>query len=195
MAYSAPKGTFDIVAGSENWKNPYYWKKIEEIARSIAQLYHYEEIRTPIFEQTDLFVRSVGETSDIISKEMYVFEDKGHRSMSLRPEGTAPALRSYIEQSLYHKGPHKLFYLGPFFRYDRPQAGRFRQFHQFGVESLGRDDPECDFELIHMIVTFFQELGLENLKLQINSIGTSESRAPYIQALREYLKPYFSKLS
>lgn len=195
MNYSAPKGTFDIVSSSDAWKNPYYWQRIEEIARAVAKVYHYEELRTPIFEQTELFVRSVGETSDIISKEMYSFQDKGKRSMSLRPEGTAPALRAYIEQSLYHKGPHKLFYLGPFFRYDRPQAGRFRQFHQFGVESLGRDDPECDFELIHMIMKFFKEIGLEHLKLQINSIGTAESRAPYIQALRNYLKPHFSNLS
>ena len=157
MQYQAPKGVFDILPPYQfektSFQNVEFWQKVESCARKIAKNYNFTEIRTPIFEHTEVFTRSSGETSDIVSKEMYTFSDKGDRSLTLRPEGTASVARAVIEnQMLRKKGIQKLFYIGPFFRYDRPQAGRYRQFHQFGVEVFGIKEPELDAEVIGMLM-------------------------------------------
>ena len=200
MKYQIPKGTFDILPEQpkpqNNWKESNRWHYLEETMRQLAIDYGFKEIRTPIFEQTDLFIRGVGETSDIVSKEMYTFQDKGDRSMSLRPEGTASVIRSFVENGLQQLGAcHKFFYIGPFFRYDRPQAGRFRQFHQFGVEAIGQDSPEQDFEIIDMLFELYRRLGLKNLKVMLNSLGVSEVRQKYKEKLLHFLRPHFSSLS
>lgn len=198
MKFSIAPGVFDIIPNnpSEPWKSSYLWTYVESIIRSTAIEYGFQEIRTPVFERTELFLRSVGETSDIVSKEMYTFEDKGKRSMSLRPEGTAPAMRAFIENQLSTTGPiHKLFYIAPMFRYERSQAGRYRQHHQFGVEAIGAGTPEQDAEIIDLLYTVYQRLGLQNVRLLINSIGDVESRAAFRQALQDYLKPHLSSLS
>lgn len=196
MTYSLPKGTFDILPNQpEPWRCIEKWHHIERTIRMISHLYNYKEIRTPIFERTELFVRGVGSTSDIVSKEMYTFEDKGGRSMTLRPEGTASVIRAYIEKSLHMTPFQKLFYIGPFFRYDRPQAGRFRQFHQVGVEFFGEADPFADYEVITLALALYEALGLKHLKLMLNSVGTEHSRIPYRNALREFLLPHKDTLS
>ena len=200
MKYSAPKGTFDItpkaLKSEDLWKTIKPWQYIEQVIKSCAEDYGFREIRTPIFEKTELFTRSVGDTSDIISKEMYTFEDKAKRSMSLRPEGTAPITRAFIENHLQQHGSHhKLYYFGPYFRYDRPQAGRFRQFHQFGVEAIGREDPLQDVEIIDLCMQIYQRLGIKNLEVLVNSVGDAKSRESYKKALLEYLQPHFEKLS
>lgn len=200
MKYSAPKGTFDITPQSlkeeDFWKTANPWQYIEQITKNCAQDYGFREIRTPIFEKTELFIRSVGDTSDIISKEMYTFNDKAKRSMSLRPEGTAPIIRAFIENHLQQQGQvHKLYYFGPFFRYDRPQAGRFRQFHQFGVEAIGRNDPFQDVEVIDLCMQIYHRLGLKNLNVLINSVGDAASREAYKKSLLNYLKPHYDELS
>lgn len=200
MKYSAPKGTFDIVSKTlkpENfWKNIKPWKFIENILKKTAEDYGFKEIRTPIFEQMELFIRSVGDSSDIISKEMYLFEDKAQRSLALRPEGTAPAIRAFIENHLQQQGNyHKLYYLGPYFRYDRPQAGRYRQFHQFGVEAIGRGDPLQDVEIIDFCNQIYKNLGIKNLEILINSVGDSLSRERFTKAFLTFLKPHFEHLS
>lgn len=205
MEYKLPKGTFDIVPkplkDENSWKSSYKWQYLEEIFKSLANTYHFLEIRTPIFESTDLFVRSCGEETDIASKEMYTFEDRGNRSISLRPEGTAPIMRAFGENKLQLTAPfHKYYYFGPYFRYDRPQAGRFRQFHQLGVESIGEDSPERDYEILEFIYQFYQKLNLRDIKIIINSLGTDtkdsqSTKARYIVALKAYLKPHFESLS
>ena len=197
MKYALPKGTFDLLPNdTEAWKSSHRWQYIERIMREISHQYGFEEIRTPIFERTELFTRSVGETSDIIAKEMYTFKDKADRSMSLRPEGTAPAMRAYVENHLHHSSPRtKLYYIGPYFRYDRPQAGRFRQFHQFGVEYIGEKSPECDFEIIDLTYQLLHRLGLKNLTVMVNSVGSPETRGPYIDALKAYLEPHYDALT
>ncbi|MCB1107175.1 MAG: histidine--tRNA ligase [Chlamydiia bacterium] len=200
MKYSLPKGTFDILPEEskpqDKWKESASWNYLESVIRSLANNYGYHEIRTPIFEQTELFIRGVGETSDIVSKEMYTFLDKGERSMTLRPEGTASVMRAFSQGQLQQISPfHKFFYLGPFFRYDRPQAGRYRQFHQFGVEAIGNGEPEQDFESIELLYELFQRLGLKNLHVMINTLGDLSSRESYKEALLSYLKPHFSVLS
>jgi histidyl-tRNA synthetase len=198
MKHTIAPGVFDILPNDVQnpWKNSHLWAHVEKIIRQIARDYGYQEIRTPIFERTDLFQRSVGETSDIVSKEMYTFEDKGGRSMSLRPEGTAPAMRSFIENQLHTKAPiTKLFYIGPMFRYERSQAGRYRQHHQFGAETIGIRSPEQDAEVIDLLYTLYQRLGLQHLTLYINSIGNKESREVFRQALKDFLEPHFAKLS
>ncbi len=155
MLSKAPRGTRDILP-----KEVYKWHYVEKKFREICALYGYEEMRTPIFEHTEVFTRSVGDTTDIVQKEMYTFVDKGDRQISLKPEGTAGTLRAFIEHKLYaDTQPTKLFYIIPCFRYERPQAGRQRQFHQFGVESLGSDSPSMDAEVISLAVQFFNELG------------------------------------
>lgn len=191
-------GVFDILPEdkSEMWHNSYIWSYLENIIRETAQQYGLLEIRTPIFERTELFTRGVGESSDIVTKEMYTFMDKGERSVTLRPEGTAPVIRSFVEHQMHQSGPvHKLFYIGPMFRYERAQAGRYRQFHQFGVEIIGIASPEQDAELIDLAYTIYNKLGLKNLVININSIGNLESRAKYREALQNYLKVSFDKLS
>lgn len=200
MKYSQPKGTFDVlpkqVKPEDSWKLSNKWQHIENVARLTAVEYGFQEIRTPIFESTDLFIRSVGDGSDIASKEMYSFEDKGGRPVSLRPEGTASVIRAFIENHLQQFGnDHKLFYIGPFFRYDRPQAGRFRQFHQFGVEAIGRSDPLQDVEIIDLLCEIYQRLGLQRLKVLINSVGDAASRESYTKALLDYLKNHYQDLS
>lgn len=200
MKYKAAKGTFDItpkiLKEEDLWKKTNLWKFLEKILKETSELYGFQEIRTPIFEATDLFIRTVGDSSDIINKEMYTFLDKAHRSLSLRPEGTAPIIRAFIENHLQQHGSyHKLYYLGPYFRYDRPQSGRYRQFHQFGIEAIGREDPFQDVEVIELCMQLYQRLGLRQLKLQINSVGCTDTRQKYSQAFIKYLTPYFENLS
>lgn len=194
---SAP-GVFDILPNDpeEQWRNSHLWSYIESVIRETATLFGYKEIRTPIFERTELFVRGVGESSDIVTKEMYTFNDKGDRSLTLRPEGTAPVMRAFIEHQLHTQSPiHKLFYIGPMFRYERAQAGRYRQHHQFGAEAIGIASPEQDVELIDLIHTVYQKLQLKNLQIFINSIGNPQTRLAFRSALQEYLKGYYNELS
>ena len=185
------KGTHDILP-DQTWR----WRKIESALHNFMQKYGYQEIRTPAFEKTELFLRGVGATSDIASKELYTFLDKAKRSMSLRPEGTASVMRAFIEHNLsQEKKFHKLYYMGPMFRYDRPQKGRYRQHHQLGIEVIGDKSFEIDAEVIDMLMTLFKRLELTNLKLLINSIGDLETRANYKKALLDFLKPNFENLS
>ncbi|MEH7223130.1 histidine--tRNA ligase [Bacillus sp. JJ1566] len=181
-----PRGTQDILPG-----NVEKWQYIEEIARDICKRFNYKEIRTPIFEHTELFLRSVGETTDIVTKEMYTFEDRGERSLTLRPEGTAAVVRSYVENKMFGNPtqPTKLYYCGPMFRYERPQAGRFRQFVQFGVEALGSNDPGIDAEVIALAMEIYKSLGLKKLKLVINSLGDVSSRSAHRDALIAHFSP------
>jgi histidyl-tRNA synthetase len=195
MNIKVPKGTFDILP-ADDWHNSSYWSFLESVIRSVAGNYGFKEIRTPVFEKTELFQRGVGETTDIVTKEMYTFEDRAKRSMTLRPEGTASVMRSVIENHLYHKTPYlKLFYIGPMFRYERPQGGRYRQHHQFGLELIGHHSPEADVEVIDMIHTLYSRLGLKDLTIHLNSIGNGESRINFRQALCDYLQPHLSELS
>lgn len=195
MKFTRAKGAFDIYP-EDSWKSSLHWQYVESEYRKVAFTYGYNEIRTPIFEKTDLFVRCVGEASDIVSKEMYTFEDKGSRSLTLRPEGTAPVLRAYIENQLQqNKKAQKLFYMGPYFRYDRPQAGRYRQFHQFGAEAIGINDPMQDVEIIDLLCEFYRRLGLKDLTVLINSIGDFSTREKYSAALREFLRSSYHQLS
>ncbi len=198
MKYQLPPGVFDIIPGEERepWRNSFLWQYVEGVMRSLAQQYGYQEIRTPIIERTELFQRSVGESSDIVSKEMYTFEDRGGRSLSLRPEGTAPVMRAFLNAQLQTTAPiHKLFYIGPMFRYDRPQAGRYRQHHQFGAEAIGCSVPEQDVEMIDLLYAVYTRLGLRNLKVYLNSIGDDTSRDNFRNALRDYLRPHLERLS
>lgn len=195
----SPPGVFDVVPNDEKelWRSSYLWQFVEDTIRKLAREYGYQEIRTPTFERTELFQRVVGATSDIVSKEMYTFKDKGDRSMSLRPEGTAPVVRAFIENQLFNQQtpPYNYFYIGPMFRYDRPQAGRYRQHHQFGVEVFGSPTPEQDVELIDMLYSLYQRLGLTKLTVYINSIGDVDSRIAFREALQSYFRPHLQKLS
>ncbi|MDF2556190.1 MAG: hisS [Bacillales bacterium] len=186
MAINIPRGTQDLLPGQIE-----KWQYIESVARDLCKRFQFEEIRTPMFESTELFVRGVGDTTDIVQKEMYTFEDRKGRSMTLRPEGTAPVVRSYVEQKMfgYATQPVKLFYLAQIFRYERPQAGRYRQHHQFGVEVLGSNDPATDAEVISLAVAFFQKLGLKNLKVAVNSLGDKDSRNAHRHALINHFEP------
>lgn len=198
MTFSSPPGVFDILPHDpkEPWRNSHLWQYLESTLREAAKQYGFQEIRTPILERTELFQRGVGETSDIVSKEMYTFEDKGGRLLSLRPEGTAPVMRALIEHQLYQTSPiQKLFYICPMFRYERAQAGRYRQHHQFGVEAIGNAAPEQDVEVMDLIYTLYNRLGLKNLHVHLNSIGDVESRLKYRAALQEYLQKSYEQLS
>lgn len=197
MSIPIPPGVFDIIPGAkETWRSSHLWNYVEETIRQIARAYGYLEIRTPLFERTELFQRGVGETSDIVSKEMYTFQDKGGRWMSLRPEGTAPVMRAFVEHNLDQVAPsHKLFYIAPMFRYERSQAGRYRQHHQFGAEAIGNGSPEQDVELIDMIWTLYQRLGLKHLQLSLNSIGDVTCRLNFRRALQDFLQPHINQLS
>lgn len=178
----ALRGTQDILPN-----DIYKWSYMENIIRDLCALYGYGEIRTPIFEETKLFLRGIGDTTDVVTKEMYTFEDRGGRSITLRPENTASAVRAFLEHKLYgDQGVHKLFYIGSMFRYDRPQAGRYREFHQFGVEILGASSPLADVEVIVLAYRLFQKLGLQNLELRINSIGDKNCRNAYKKELISY---------
>ncbi|MGI6664006.1 MAG: histidine--tRNA ligase [Christensenellaceae bacterium] len=192
MAVKAPRGTRDISIGDS-----YKWQYIEEKIRACTALFHYKEIRTPIFEHTELFLRGVGDTTDIVQKEMYTFLDKGERSITLRPEGTAGVVRSFIETGLVGgPQPTKLYYLAaPVFRYENPQAGRLRQHHQFGIEIFGAKDASADAEAITLAYQVLSELGVnENLVLNINSIGCKECRPKYNAALKEYYQAHEAEL-
>ena len=183
MLTKAPRGTKAITP-----KDAYKWNYVENKFREICSLFGYEEMRTPVFEHTELFKRSVGDTTDIVQKEMYSFTDKGGRDITLKPEGTAGVVRAFIENKLYaDTQPTKLFYITPCFRYERPQAGRQRQFHQFGIEALGSDKPSLDAEVIALAVQFFTEVGLKDLAVSINSVGCPTCRAEYNARLKEYL--------
>lgn len=193
MKLQKPKGTQDLLP-QETAK----WQYVENLARHIFKQYNYAEIRTPIFEHYEVISRSVGDTTDIVTKEMYDFYDKGDRHITLRPEGTAPVVRSYVENKLFApevQKPTKVYYMGPMFRYERPQAGRLRQFHQIGVECFGSSNPATDVETIAMAYHLFEELGIKNITLHLNSLGNPESRATYRQALIDYLTPLKDQLS
>jgi len=184
MEIKAPRGTRDILG-----EEVALWQHLEEVVRRNAHLFGYEEIRTPVFEHTELFTRGVGEETDIVQKEMYTFTDKGGRSITLRPEGTAPAVRAYLEHGFFVRNPRvRWYYLGPMFRYERPQAGRMRQFHQFGFEALGFQDPACDAEIVLLAWTIYRELGLSGLSLELNSIGCPLCKPHYVRRLREHLE-------
>lgn len=171
------------------------WQYIEETARKTAELYGYSEIRTPVFENTELFQRGVGDTTDVVQKEMYTFSDKGGRSITLKPEGTATLVRSYIENSLYAAPqPTKLCYIIPCFRYEKPQSGRLREFHQFGIECFGAASPLCDAEVIALADTFLKNAGITNYELNINSIGCPSCKKEYNEKLVEYFSKYKDKL-
>lgn len=164
------------------------WQFLEREAHRIFQLYGFGEIRVPVVEKTDLFCRSIGETTDIVEKEMYTFSDRSGNSLTLRPEGTAPVMRSFIEHKLHAKDPvAKLYYLGPMFRYERPQKGRYRQFHQIGVEAIGVDDPMIDAQVLAMLCHYFEAVGIDNVALHVNSLGCRDCRPLYRQALIDYL--------
>ena len=186
-----PKGTYDVY-GTYGEKIQY----LEKLLNALMEKYHYEFVRTPIFEASSLFHRGVGETTDIVSKETYDFKDRGDRDMTLRPEGTAGVVRSFIENKMYTRAsmPVKAWYYGPMFRYERPQAGRFREFYQFGVEVFGSTSPILDAEVISIPVTLFRLLGLKGVKVKINSLGDKESRTAYREALLKHFKPYLNEL-
>ncbi len=193
MKYQRPKGTADILP--EEAKK---WTTIESRARQVFKRYRYQEMRTPIFESFDVFSRTSGETSDIVTKEMYDFNDKGGRHITLRPEGTAGIVRAYVENKLYGpeiQKPFKTFYMGPMFRYERPQSGRSRQFHQIGVEAFGSDSPALDVEVISLALALLQSVGLTSLKLSLNTLGDTETRKNYRQALIDFLEPHEQELS
>jgi histidyl-tRNA synthetase len=179
-----PKGTKDVLAGDS-----YKWQFVEKTAREVAKIFGASEIRTPTFEHTEVFLRGVGETTDIVNKEMYTFLDKGGRSITLKPEGTAGVARAFVENGLFSSAlPTKFYYITQCFRYERPQAGRLREFHQFGVEFLGATDANIDAETILLAKTFLDKVGIKNITLYINSIGCKECRKKYQEALKEYLK-------
>ncbi|MGX7051399.1 histidine--tRNA ligase [Leuconostoc palmae] len=191
--FQKPKGTADLLP-----EQTAQWQHIENIARLLFRDYNFKEIRTPMFENFEVFSRSAGDTSDVVTKEMYDFHDKGDRHIALRPEGTAGVVRAFVENKLYgpeFDKPYKAFYIGPMFRYERPQAGRFRQFHQIGVEAFGSESPALDVEVIAMAIDFFKTLGLENLRVAINTLGDQLSRDQYRQALIDYLRPHATELS
>lgn len=191
MAIKAPKGTKDTMP-RDSYKVQYIEKEFSELCR----LYGFREVRTPMFESTELFNRGVGETTDIVQKEMYTFEDLGHRSITLKPEGTSPAVRAFIESHDYAEmQPTKYYYDSPCFRYERPQAGRLREFHQFGVENFGTPDMMADAEVIALASDFIKKIGIEDVELRINSVGCRECRPVYRKALQDYLRPYYEDLS
>lgn len=195
MNYNIAKGVFDILPNdTELWRSSYIWQFVEDHARKICKSYNYLEIRTPLFETTDLFTRSIGDTTDIVKKEMYTFQDRAERSLTLRPEGTAPVMRALIEKNLAQFGG-KFFYIYPIFRYERQQAGRYRQHHQFGVEAVGSPSFLQDCEVIQLLWTFYKQLGLTDLTLHLNSIGESDDRKNFCSALKSYLEPHIDELS
>ena len=185
-----PKGTKDVLP-SESYK----WQFIENAAREVAKDFNIREIRTPVFEHTELFLRGVGETTDVVTKEMYTFEDKGGRSITLKPEGTAGAARMFIENGLANAPlPLKAYYIAPCYRYERPQAGRLREFHQFGIEVFGTSAPEADAEVIFAASSFLKKLGIKDTRLEINSIGCKSCRAEYNKALKDYFRPHLGEM-
>jgi histidyl-tRNA synthetase len=187
---SAPRGTQDFFPPESA-----RWIALESSIHALTARYGYGEIRTPVFEATELFVRSVGETTDIVEKEMYTFDDRGNRSMTLRPEWTAPVVRAALEQNLFSAGPLRLYYIGPIFRYERPQKGRYRQSHQFGVECFGFSGAEADLEIISLAWQLVKEHGITDATLNVNSIGDDVCRPRYRQALLAHFRPHLESLS
>jgi len=184
MLTNTPRGTKDILP--EDVAN---WRYLEEKIRDICEIFGFKEIRTPLFEHTELFQRSIGEDTDVVDKEMYTFLDRGGRSITLRPENTAAAVRAYLQNKLYADNAlTKLFYIGSMFRFDRPQAGRMREFHQFGVEAIGEENPAVDAEVILLAVNFLKSLGLKDLELSINSVGCPKCRAEYRKKLQDFFR-------
>ena len=187
---AAPKGTKDLLP-----EQAYKWHYLEAKFKELCERYGFKEIRTPMFEYTELFRRGVGDTTDIVQKEMYTFEDLGGRSISLKPEGTASAVRSFVEHKLFaNVQPTKMYYVTPCFRYEKPQAGRLREFHQFGLEIFGTEDMLADAEVISFANDFLTGLGIKNIELAINSVGCKKCRADYRDALREYYRPHYNDL-
>ena len=190
MRYAAQKGTKDILPAEI-----YKWHKAERVFADVCHDFGYEEIRIPTFEQTDLFQRGVGDTTDVVTKEMYTFNDKGGRSITLRPEGTAGVVRSYIENGMASlPSPVRMFYNITAFRYEKMQKGRMREFHQFGLEAFGSEGPSIDAEIISVVDIFFKKLGLKNIKLCINSIGCPVCRNKYNEMLKEYFRPHVASM-
>jgi len=186
----AIKGTKDILPQEAR-----KWQKVESVAKRIFELYGYREIRTPIFEATELFEKGTGQTTDIVIKEMYTFTDKGGRSLTLRPEYTPSVVRAIIENRLYlQPQPQRFYFMGPMFRYDKPQKGRYRQFHQIDIEVFGEKDPAIDAEIVEMAVRLFKELNVLDVKLLVNSVGCSKCRPPYLEALRRKASEYSGQL-
>jgi len=196
VSYRAPKGTYDVYPGGrEPHERPELWAFVEERARDLFRRYNYSEVRTPVFEEAQLFVRSVGEASDIVRKEMFAFEDKGGRELALRPEGTAGVVRSYVEHGLYKQAqPLKLFYVGPMFRYEQQQKGRYRQHTQIGVEVIGSADPLVDVEVISLLYAIHQAAGVEDEVVYLNNLGDMETRGAYVPELRAFLRKHQSEL-
>lgn len=189
--YFVPRGTDDLLPGQVE-----KWQWIEEVARKVCRLYGYQEVRTPLFEHTEIYQRGVGEATDIVEKEMYTFYDRGERELTLRPEGTAGVVRSFVEKKVFaNPQPTKWYYIGPMFRYENPQAGRRRQFHQFGVEVFGSQDPALDAEVIAMGMHYYKALGLKDIRVEINSVGDLETRDRYRQRLIDYFEPVKETLS
>jgi len=186
----APRGTKDVLPSSVR-----AWRYVEQIMREVCREFGYREIRTPIFEHTELFQRGIGDDTDVVDKEMYTFIDRGGRSVTLRPENTAAVVRSFVENKMYGENlPFKVFYIGPMFRYDRPQAGRLRQFHQFGVEAIGSDAAVTDAECIMLAMTVLKKMGLKDLKLKINSVGCPKCRPTYRKALQDFFRPHIAEM-
>ncbi len=186
----APRGTHDILPSET-----YRWHAIEEQIKKICLEFGYKEIRTPMFESTELFERGVGDTTDVVQKEMYTFLDKGGRSITLKPEGTSPIVRSFVENSIYaNPQPTKLYYLYPCFRYEKPQAGRLREFHQFGIEVFGSYTASVDAEVISLAMTLLSRLGVSGVELNINSIGCPNCRKSYNEKLKDYFRPHLNEL-
>lgn len=193
QTYQRPRGTADILPGESE-----LWQKVEDVARTTFSQYGYSEIRVPMIEDYNVFARNVGDTSDIVEKQMYDFEDKGGRRLALRPEGTAGVVRAYVQNKLFgpeYQKPYKVYYTGPMFRYERPESGRQRQFTQIGCEALNSESPQIDAEVILEALTFFKRLGIKNLRVALNTLGDAETRENYRQALIDYLKPFYDELS
>ena len=199
MRYSAPPYMYDVLPfppAKESWLHTAQWTYVEGVFRNVCRRFDYREIRTPIVEQTELFTRSIGEATDIVSKEMFTFVDRGERSMTLKPEGTAGVVRACIQHKLFAEHPQlKLFYIGQNFRYERGQKGRYRQHQQLGIEAFGASDPAIDAEVILLAMTFFQEVGITDQELHINSVGTPASHPAFREALRDYVRPFLSEMS
>ncbi len=190
MQVKAPRGTHDVLPAEV-----YKWHRVEQEMRRLCLEYGYSEIRTPMFEHTELFERGVGDTTDVVQKEMYTFPDKGNRSITLKAEGTSPVVRSFVEHSLYaNPQPSKLYYISPCFRYEKPQAGRLRAFHQFGVEAFGAHGAAIDAEVISLAMELFRRLGVSGIELNINSIGCPKCRKIYNEKLKEYFRPHLNEL-
>ena len=190
MAIKAPKGTKDMLP-----QDAYKWQYIEDAWKKICKEYGFKEIRTPMFEATELFNRGIGDTTDVVQKEMYTFEDLGKRSITLKPEGTSPTVRAFIESNLYAETqPTKLFYDIPCFRYEKPQAGRLREFHQFGIENFGTSSMLADAEIIALGYDFLQRMGIEEVELHISSVGCRECRPKHRKALQDFLRPKYDEL-